>query len=169
MDTSSVKEIVGSICEYYKSIDKSTNIQQGFSRDKSSTSAVVSLFSENSVYERSGWPRPFVGKRAIENFFNTDRALVGQHHVVSWEIIDGFDEEIRNNFKMRFPDVDVRHCKTVVVKGNFTGAQCYPGDTSHLNVAVGLSLPYKDYWVIADNRVLYRYSDIEREQKMERY
>lgn len=126
--------------------------------DENALHAIMPLFDEKAIYSRKNH-LPFVGKQAIEDFFKNGRALSGEHRGVQTFKRDGIPEDIERRMQDHFSKVDATQCTTIEVKGEFSGARRYP------EAASGLKLFFKDYWVLQNDKVIYRYSDIAPDKK----
>lgn len=149
------------IKEYYEKVDVSLDHTQMSVRsvDKH-IDALLSLFSDDAVYERQGY-EPFMGKEAIRDFFAAQRALVGTHTLLSVEEKSGL--EVNGH---ALPDsilplpADVT---TIVVQGVFHGRLLHNTVQNTTRQVTGdrtANLSFTDYWVMHEGKALYRYSEI---------
>jgi hypothetical protein len=161
------QSILERIQHYYDSVDNSKSAtKDGVTTDHYALQEISTLFSDNAVYERDG-DKPFIGKEAISEFFGKKRPLVGGHAIESIESKAGIDE-VEYLIKRRFPAVKAADCVTISVKGIFTGAQLSKDNNGMIDYALGTPLPFEDYWVVANDKVIYRHSIINRDQALGR-
>lgn len=158
-------DIEGRILKYYRQVDRSVSISRERGElmvNTCATDDISNLFAANAVYERDGWPA-FVGKKDIEHFFHDTRALCGVHRVDGVHITPGIHVDAEARLHAHFPKLSGLGCKTLVVSGVFTGAQCQEekrGAARFVRGASGVKIPFCDYWVFSGNSIMFRYSQM---------
>ena len=158
------------IFEYYSHVDRSVAVSSRsglLSVDTVKTDVISDLFAPEAVYERQGWA-PFVGKKAIDGFFHDQRALCGSHTIEGITLKDGVNAVVADGMREYFPALEAKNCTTITVEGHFTGAQCHEDRSEgkrFVQAVSGVTLPFKDYWVMARGQIVFRYSQIGTAQE----
>lgn len=126
------KQIISNIKSYYDEIDQKD------------ITKVMERFSDNAVYERSGWPR-LENKAQIEDFFRNKRTLSGVHHIETIRYIPaGQLHPDKPYLKLDKP--------AVFVTGKFNGEN---------KGAKIENLEWTDLWFFKNDKVIYRKSTIK--------
>jgi hypothetical protein len=117
----STEGVERSIRQYYHHIDDLTHaVGSQFITNPKVLDNIKALFTEEAIYHRQGFPA-FVGKVAIEHFFQETRSLCGKHALESVELHPGVQLFQGEKFPSQFETPSKNSCITVQVKGSFAG------------------------------------------------
>lgn len=153
------------VCQYYSDVDQSTFISDGhFITQPDVVSRILHIFAHDSIYHRQGWVS-FVGKNEIQDFFATQRSLVGVHKLTELKEFDSV--ELGANPMPPHLEADPnRAYLTIAVQGLFTGNLVV---TSGVNRKIlelhEVNLSFTDYWVSQAGEIKYRLSEIRQLQQ----
>ena len=152
------------ISDYYRLVDRSLSMNTRRGTLVTNPEALVQisgLFSPHAVYERQGC-EPMRGEDTIHRFFSKERALCGTHVIGSIREVAGIAPQAQAGMARYFPAIAPERCHSVLVEGQFGGAQCFTtGGNRFVQGASGTQIPFHDVWVIAGDQVLYRASQLE--------